>query len=353
MSCKIVIENDTLYVDNFETENKEIVSYFAEIPEAEREAKFESMLLAGTVVFKSIGTTEKIDYIEKAFANFHKCFDDKIDEMFGEDGKIVKEVFDPRREGTPLFDLKNEIKDVMKEIRDKLEGKKVGDELKEKTTLKGFSFEEVCEQILSDIIKMQQGDELHRTTDEYGLLERSKKGDFVISLGQKPDAKIVLEIKDVGTMSLPEIHRTLEESIENRGAKYGIVVFRYVESLPGSVGWFKEYYGKHLICALGTREHEEFLAPEMLRVAFGWAKMKLLSGTEAGETIDVIPVIREKMQKIKDSLKNFSNIRTQCSNLEKATVKIRSLSDEIEGDITSQLSDMESEIGKAMSNSKE
>ena len=353
MSCKIVVENNTLYVDNFETENKEIVSYFDEIPEDERAARFESMLLAATVVFKTIGTTEKIDYIEKAFANFHKCFDEKIDEMFGEDGKIVKEVFDPRREGTPLCDLKNEIKEVMKEIREKLEGKKVQDELMEKTTLKGFSFETVCEKILSEIIKMQESDELHQTTEEYGLLERSKKGDFVISLGQKPDTKIVLEIKDVGTMSLPEIHRTLTESMENRGAKYGIAVFRFVESLPSSVGWFKEYYGNHLICALGTQKHEEFLAPEMLRVAYGWAKMRMLSGKEAGETIDVIPVIRDKMQKIKDSLKNFSTIRTQCSNLEKATVKIRNISDEIEGEITSQLSDMESEIGKAMNNSKE
>jgi hypothetical protein len=353
MSGKIVVENDTLYVDGFETQNKEIVSYFAEIPEDERAAKFESMLLASTVVFKSIGTTEKIDYIEKAFDAFHKEFDDKIDEMFGEDGKIIKDVFDPRREGTPLCVLKNDIKEVMKEIRDKLEGKKVEEELKEKTTLKGFSFEEVCEQILSDIVKMQQGDELHRTTDEYGLLERSKKGDFVITLGQKSDAKIVLEIKDVGTMSLPDIHRTLDESIENRGAKYGIAVFRFVESLPGSVGWFKEYYGKHLICALGTQTHEEFLAPEMLRVAFGWAKMKLLAGQDVGEAIDVIPVIREKMQKIKDSLKNFSNIRTQCSNLEKATGKIRSISDEIEMEINSQLKEMESEISKAMSNDKE
>ena len=352
MSCDIKIEDDKLIVDHFETTNKEIVSYFSEMPEEERSAKFESMLLAATVVFKTIGTTEKIEYIEKAFDNFHKCFDDKIDEMFGEDGKIVKEVFDPRREGTPLCDLKNEIKEVMKEIRDKLEGKKIEDEMREKTTLKGFSFEEVCEQILSDIIKMQEGDELHRTSMESGLLEHSKKGDFVISLGQKPDAKIVLEIKDVGTMSLPEIHRTLDESIENRGAKYGIVVFRFVESLPGGVGWFKEYYGKHLICALGTRQHEEFLAPEMLRVAFGWAKMRLLSGREAGETVDVIPVIREKMQKIKDSLKNFSNIRTQCTNLEKATGKIRSASDEIESEISSQLSDIEREISRAM-NDKE
>jgi hypothetical protein len=77
------------------------------------------------------------------------------------------------------------------------------------------------------------------------------------------------------------------------------------------------------------------------------------SGKEAGETIDVIPVIRDKMQKIKDSLKNFSNIRTQCSNLEKATGRIRSISDEMEGEISSQLADMEREISKAMSNSEE
>jgi hypothetical protein len=353
MPGSIEIKNGKLYVDHFEIDNKEIVSYFSEIPEEERSSQFESMLLAGTVTFKSIGTTERIDYIEKCFNKFHKCFDDKIDATFGEDGRIVKDVFDSNKEGTPLYLLKKDIKDLMKEIRDKLEGKKIEYELKEKTTLKGYSFEDVCEQILDDIIRMQEGDELQRTTDENGLLERSKKGDFVITLGQKPDAKIALEIKDVGAMSLPEIHRTLTESIENRGAKYGIAVFRYVESLPNSVGWFKEFYGNHLICAIGTKQHEEVLAPEMLRVAFCWAKMKVLSGKETMEKIDITPILLEKIQKIQDSLKNFSNIRTQCTNLDKATEKIRSLADEIEEDIISQISDMEREMNKAMKKNQE
>ena len=350
MSCDIKIENDKLIVDHFETTNKDIISYFSDVPEAERVAKFESIILAGSVVFRSIGTTEKIDYIEKAFNNFHKCFDDKIDETFGADGKIIKEIFDPTREGTPLYRLKTEINQPLKEILEKLGGKKIADEIMGKTTLKGFSFEDYCEKVLSDVIRKQtSGDELQRTTEEYGLLAGSKKGDFVIKLGES-SSKIVIEAKDVGNISLNDIHKILEESMENRDAKYGIFVVKNVESMPMSVGFFKEYYGNQLVVALGTSESEELLAKELLLVAFNWAKAKLLSEVGIEGKKDITPIVREKIQQIQDALNNFRNIRTHCTNLEKATKKILDISDDIESGIRSQLSDMEIEMNKISEN---
>ena len=83
MDCEITIENDVLYLKNFSTSNKDIVSFFSDIPEEQRLEKFQSVLLAGTVAFRTMGTTEKVDYIEKCFNNFHRIFDDKINEVFG------------------------------------------------------------------------------------------------------------------------------------------------------------------------------------------------------------------------------------------------------------------------------
>lgn len=351
MSCSIVIENEKMYVDHFETENKEIVSYFSEIPEDQRSSKFESMLLAGTVTFKAIGTTERIDYIEKCFNTFHKCFDDKIEETFGEDGKIIKDVFDPNREGTPLYYLKNEITQLMKEIKQELEGKNKEEELLEKTTYKGYPFEDYCEGVLSNIIHAQtDGDELERTTDKPGNIKGSKKGDFVIRLG-KIKSNIVIETKDVGTISVPEIQRTLEESMENRDAKYGIFVIKKVESLPKSVGFFKEFNGNQLVIALGTGEGEELIAKELLLVAFCWSKAKLIGeGVINGEK-DIISIVREKINKIQQSLDKFRNIKAQCTNLQTATDAIRTLSDNIREDIGKEIQEIEAEIRKIVSKS--
>jgi hypothetical protein len=351
MTCQIDVKNDTLFVNNFETANKEIVSYFSGIPEPERVAKFESMLLAGTVAFKSIGTTEKIDYIEKCFNSFHQCFDDKIDETFGQDGKIIKEVFDPNREGTPLYYLKNEITQLMKDIKRELEGKKKEEEILDKTTYKGYDFENFCENVLSDIIHNQtDGDELERTTDKPGNIKMSKKGDFVIRLG-KIKSNIVLETKYVGTITIPEIQRTLKESMENRDAKYGIFVIKKVESLPKSVGFFKEFNDNQLVIALGTGDGEDLIAKELLLVAFSWAKAKLIGSEVIPGEKDIIPMVREKINKIQQSLDKFRNIKVQCTNLQTATESIRTLTNNIKDDIGKEIQEMETEIKKIVSES--
>ena len=151
MTCQVVVEDGRLYVNEFETANQEIVTYFTDVPEKERAEKFESVVLAGTVAFRTIGTTEKIDYIEKAFNKFHQCFDQKVEETFGKDGKILTELLDPRKDGTPLCCLKDEMLKAMEEIKYKIEGKKIAEELEERTTYKGFTFEEFCENVLSGV----------------------------------------------------------------------------------------------------------------------------------------------------------------------------------------------------------
>lgn len=348
MVCEISVDDNRVYITDFSTTNKDIINYFKDIPEDERAVHLESMILAGVTTFKTIGTTEKIDYIEKSFNNFHRCFDEKIEETFGENGAIIKEIFNPDREGTPLYRLKTDLKELMKEIREKLEAKKATEEALQNTTFKGFSFEDVCEELLANITKFQQSDILEKTADNPGLLAPSKKGDFVITLGEQPDSRIVFEIKDVGTMSIPEIHRQLEESMQNRGAQYGVMVFRFVESLPQSVGWFKEYYGNQLVIALGTSEHDDFLAQELLQIGYMWAKTKLKQKETEGTTVNIVPIVQETMKKITDTLKKFSTIRTNCTNLENTIGNIRGLIDNIEQEINDQFIDLQNEINKAL-----
>ena len=46
--------------------------------------------------------------------------DDKLAEHFGQDGKIIKEIFDPDTEGTPLNRLKATLHDEIAEIQAKI-----------------------------------------------------------------------------------------------------------------------------------------------------------------------------------------------------------------------------------------
>ena len=212
-----------------------------------------------------------------------------------------------------------------------------------------FRDNEFCENILSDMISKQtDGDQLLNTTKEPGLLAGSKKGDFVISLG-KTGLKIAIETKHVAGLTVPKIHSILDESMENRDAKYGIFVVKNVEALPKSVGFFKEYYGNQLVVALGTKESEDLLAKELLFVAYNWAKTKLLvsEGIEGRE--DITPLLQDKLPRIAASLKKFSKIRTQCTSIKNTTDKILRTADEIEEEVKSQLQDIRIEIERITS----
>lgn len=372
MTGRMRVEAGKFLIEHYETENDDVVSYFSEIAPENLEELFETSLNVGVVALKTIGTTEKIDYIEKEFNRLQQKFDailDKtvtdmathieetfgekgtfselIDQHFGEEGKLIKLIFDPTKEGTPLHQLRTLITEEIGRLGKELGVKEAVEEVKAVTTLKGFEFEDVCENFLGEIVKMHMGDELERTTTVPGRLSGSKKGDFVITLGERPDCRIVLETKDRQTVSLPEIHRTMKESLENRDAKYGIFVTKWIESLPKSVGCFNEYHKKYLVCALSSKEHEETMQSEILNIAVCWARIRSLMEEAKAEGLDT-SLIQIKLEAIQIQVDSFSRIKRECTNVEKAVTKIRTLSDEIQNEINTHLDIIRESIVKVI-----
>ena len=90
-----------------------------------------SLLKIGITVTKSISTAENVNYVEKAFENLDSNFSQKLDtafgdkgqfsevikDHFGEDGQVIKELFNPNREGSPLQILKKQLDEYLYEIR--------------------------------------------------------------------------------------------------------------------------------------------------------------------------------------------------------------------------------------------
>ncbi len=357
----INISNESLVINHFETTNQDVVSYFAGLKSEQVHSMFETALKVGVLSLRSANLTEKIDYVQKEFNLLSEKYSKKLEETmqgigeqfeqafgeegsfskvisdhFGEDGKIVKQIFDPTVEGTPLCKLKAEFRSDIQGLETRLGISQAVEEERQKTTLKGFSFEEFVESVFSDIAK-QNSDILERTTTIPGKIKNSKKGDFVFSLSGKPDKRIVFETKDIGGISAPEIQRTLDEAMKNREAGYGVMLVKYVESLPKSVGWFNEYNGNQLVCALASQENEgDELHSELIQIAYRWAKAKLLLEAAREAKVDTVK-LKEKVDSITTKVGSLSTIRTQCTNVEKASSTIRSNVDTIEREIKDDL----------------
>jgi len=218
-----------------------------------------------------------------------------------------------------------------------LKEKESREELIEVTTLKGYEFEDACEEILSRCTGF--GESLTRTTDEVGRIPGSRKGDFVIEL--ENGRKIVLEVKDRSSISLKTIKEELKEAIENREADYGIFVSKYKEALPKDVGWFNEY-GNILVCALGSSEANSF-HPEILEIAYQWAKLRLKREGEVDK--EAVEVAISELDKLNDQLNELSKIKTKCSNARKALDEIENIAKGLENSLKDQLDSLKRALG--------
>ena len=216
--------------------------------------------------------------------------------------------------------------------------KKAEDELIRKTTLKGADFESRCEKIIGEVAH-HFGDMLENTTNMQGTLKDCKKGDFVVTHAEN-DKKIVFEIKDVSTLSPKQIMNTLEQSIENRDAVYGVLVTKNVESLPNSIGWFQECGDNMLVCALSSNQKEDdALHSEILLIAYKWARLRMMLQSFKKSNVDS-RLIQDKITKIQRKISELRTIKTQCTNIETASDKIRTISKNLEDTIGRELSEI-------------
>jgi hypothetical protein len=355
----IEVEEDRLVVAEWRTSDRDIVSYFQDKPKENRTVLFEKVVKVGVVASNLVGTIERIDYVQKEFGVLETRLRDQLDKMlvglenkfedifgekgefadllqntFGDKGKIVKEIFDPSREGTPIFQLRIEIERKLDEMRRELSIDKATEKVEDRTPLGGFRFEDEIENVLNAMVRARKGDQLERVTTQTGKVGRSKKGDFVLHVAGNPDALIVIDTKGGGN-SLPEVRRTLDEAMENRGAAYGVLVAKDVSDLPSSVGWFNEYDDNKLVCALGDSTSKS-LRTEILSIALAWARIRVTIPKAKRVSFDTTQ-IDEALTKAQDAVGRLKDILAQCTQLEKASDRIRELCASIGRDVLNQL----------------
>ncbi len=348
----IVLNEDNLYLKDLMIDDASIVSYFQNLSESEDlEEKLLNLLRIGVTVTKSISTAENVSYVEKAFDNLDSNFSQKLDaafgdkgqfsevikDHFGEDGQIIKELFNPNREGSPLYVLKKELDGNLYEIREKLGINEAVEESEERGTKKGLDFEDECEKKLQWIARIH-ADKLQVTGTTKGKITGSKKGDFVLTLGDN-GIKIVFEMKNMSRIPSKYIHKELKEAIENREADYGIFVVKNKDSLPDEVGWFNEYDGNHLVCAVENNEGEAMIDGEIIHIAYKWARAKLRLEDTKEKKVNASKIL-EKTNEIQQKIGDLRKIKLQCSNIDKSTEAIRETTKDTEKEIKKQLEEI-------------
>ena len=350
---------DSLTINNFKTMHPDIVSYFAQITQPTKlEEVLENILQLGIMTAGTIKNKNDVDYVHKAFEsldtvfkksleNFQSTinqdldsafdengkFSNTIKQHFGEDGTMIKDLFDPHKEGSPLNIVQQEIirhiGDLGKSVlTEKIQTETITAE-HQKSPAKGYDFENWCEDKLAWISNIHS-DDLEDTSRVPGSISKSKTGDFVIVLGDLKK-RIVFEVKDHGRMSQKTIEDMLEKSIKNRNADYGIFVMKNVESMPPNVRWFRAY-DKYLLCAVGTSD--EILAEgELLHFAYKVAREKLRNAASAVNAGIDIAGITDAIHDVDTLASKLRGVKTQCTNIDKASKNIRDSAEEIQAGI--------------------
>ena len=364
MSAITLLEDGkTVLVEDLEIQNETVYKLLEELDEEDREDAFQRAVLIGCVALRRMGPAEDLDYIEKEFDRFMNKMSADMDDMFNvgkegshlynlakklegyfDEGGTVEGMLDCTDEGSPLFKMREDIKKEITELRNDLFKKKGEEEIIEVTPIKGFEFEDLCEEKLEEIAK-HFGDEVINTSEEFGEMEGSKAGDFVVVLNERPDLRIVIEAKDKKSVTLPQIHGNLEESMENRNAEYGIFVIKNGDALPKQVGHFNEYPGNQLVTVFGI-ETEGGNDGEMLEIAYKWARNRLLFQKGVATGVD-LSAVGDRLNEIEASMKNFTQVLKQCTNVEKASKNIRELIDRTRSEISDAMEEIWEEIREA------
>lgn len=396
-NISIDLNANSVVLKEITIQDSELVSYLSEFNQSEQEEAVKRALRIGASAMELVGTSKEAEIVENRFREMEREFEDELDELrdelddrfneedgdmarildrhfgenghleeylnnafgsdgqfaerlqaeLGEEGDAIQEALDPGREGTPTQRLQKRIVDEIEEMKqrfDQQEAKEEGkDEIRQKTTLKGFDFEDQVEELLADLVR-QTSNKFENTSERNGELGSSKKGDFVVSLNDT-NQRIVVEAK--GGSFNGTVHEEMTEAIENRDADYGILVVSSIEYIPRTkFGWFSEMDQDYLVVALSEQGEEE-IEPRFFKFAYHWARTRtILSAVDVGDDIDP-ETIKGELDGIEDAIDNFSNIRSKCTNLENTVGDIRDTLKKIEDEVTSRIGRLEEEIGNS------
>lgn len=393
-----------LNVDPRQLEIKELIiqdsdlsSILLDIPEEDREEIIRKALKIGLVALKGASTTEKVDYIEKEFNklkvnvedsmrttdesiknNLEKVFSDKgllksaLEDYLGEggklkdlfdekqkdsaigkiseimskhfdgDGSVVKKLLDSNNPDSPLYLLKKDLMDTLKNIETSVTVKAKTEELLSKTPQKGFDYQALVAYEVDKIARILE-DNVVDVGSTQGNTIKSKKGDIISKVNPKntngKEIELVFEAKDE-KLSLGSTLIQLDSAKTNRGADAAIMVFSSIENSPNECGTFRVYDKERIVCVLDKDSIDPTMLQAAYKVAIALAYIRRVKDEKIDEAVD-IDRIMSNVNGIREKIKTFSNIKTSLTSVNTYIGNVQSTLDILKTDLIRHASDIE------------
>jgi hypothetical protein len=383
LGCDVRIEGDNIAVTGLSLYDAELATYVGEHPEEDRPAVIERGLKVGLIALRNAGVTLNVDFVAREFerlmhrtdeshdkaafalntalretfaardgtlprtleqflgdhGTLRRLVDDLFDEerrdsaigrmrtllagYFDGDGAIISRMLDPRLAGSPLHGFRTEMREMLKDVSDRLirleAARDARADEREKGTAKGLDFEDEVEARL-DLLLRGTGDLVEQTGTAVGNSVRGRKGDFLITLDPSwtrgLPVRVAVEAKS-GRVGLAKLCRDLDETRENRGAAMAVAVYRAGNAPSGCAPF--TLHGEHIICELDPDDPDDTALNAAVRLG---RVLALAAARDRSDVVDAAAVRRD-LEGIRAQLSAIAGMKSKLTSISTATGDVR------------------------------
>lgn len=239
-----------------------------------------------------------------------------MERYFDGDGAILAATLDPTRQGSPLYQFRNEMAVSFKQLGERLAAIEAASvaraDERRRGTAKGGDFEDLVESLLGEIAR-GAGDLVERTSTIEGVILRCKKGDFVVTVDPSRTGgtalRIVVECKS-GKVAPRRLADEVRVAKENREASVALVVFETGQAPSGIAP--VQIVGTDVYCV--ADEMDDTPLELGMRIARLMALLPLRDASGAVDATVVLPAITE----IRDELKSLQAVKATLTGMQRS-----------------------------------
>jgi hypothetical protein len=383
VGCDVRVDGDHIAVTGLSLYDAELAAYVSDQPEVDRLAVVERGLKVGLIALRNAGVTLNVDFVAREFerlmhrtdeshdraaaaldvalresfgskdgklprtletflgddGTLRRLVDDLFDEerrdsaigrmrtllagYFDGDGAIISRMLDPRLAGSPLHGFRTEMREMLKDVSDRLirleAARDARADERDKGTAKGLDFEDAVEARL-DALLGGTGDLVESTGTAVGNSVRSRKGDFLITVDPSwtrgHSVRVAVEAKS-GRVGLAKLCRDLDETRRNRDAVVAVAVYRAGNGPAGCAPF--TLHGEHIICELDADDPDDTGFTAAVRVA---RVLALVAVRDRADVVDAAAVRRD-LDGIRTQLDAIAGMKSKLTSISTATGDVR------------------------------
>ena len=405
--ARITVGGDRLCADSLCVRDPELVRFVADHEEADRPKLLERALRVGLIALANAGVTINVDAVRREFAalletmthaNEAACevltttlrenFADAdgrlprtLDRFLGErgelrtltaelfdperrdsaigrirallgtyfdgDASLLAQLLDPAREGSPLHGFRDEVRDGLERVAERLSvleaARTARAEERARGTAKGGDFEQMVGDRLAPLAR-GCGDLLEHTGTTTGDEVRAKTGDYVLQLDpcwtRGVEVRVAIEAKD-RRLGLAPLARELDAARRNRGAAVAVAVFAPGLAPPGCAPLTLP--GRDVICELDPEDAQAPGFEAAIRLARALA---LVSSRERPAAVDVCAVSGQ-LESVRNRLRDIQGMKTRLTSMKGVADEVASALDGLRAGVLECVTAIETELATA------